>query len=208
VDGLLRDKTRMATAPRESKKGLIRQILSTSGEDLEQETLERGHGRLNREGIPISRRVGFKGMGGWRPPSMKPYSTDLRERVVARVLSGESTRPVAEAFSVSVASVVRWSQRHRSRGNSKPDKMGRGKAHILDKERSWILDRIANEPDVTLRQLEAELLERGMKVSYGTVWNFVHREDLSFKKKRSSQRTGPAGCGALSGAMEEISDRY
>jgi len=128
--------------------------------------------------------------------------------VVARVLSGESTRPVAEAFSVSVASVVRWSQRHRSRGNSKPDKMGRGKAHILDKERSWLLDRIANEPDVTLRQLEAELLERGMKVSYGTVWNFVHREDLSFKKKRSSQRTGPAGCGALSGAMEEISDRY
>jgi transposase len=86
--------------------------------------------------------------------------------------------------------------------------MGRGKAHILDKERSWLLDRIANEPDVTLRQLEAELLERGMKVSYGTVWNFVHREDLSFKKKRSSQRTGPAGCGALSGAMEEISDRY
>jgi transposase len=147
----------------------------------------------------------FKGMSGSRSPFMKPYSTDLRDRVVARVLSGESTRLVAAAFSVSVASVVRWSQRHRSRGNSKPDKMGRGKSHILDKERSWLLDRIANEPDVTLRQLEAELLERGVKVCYGTIWSFVHREDLSFKKKRSSQRAGSTGRGALPGTMEEIS---
>lgn len=136
---------------------------------------------------------------------MKPYSIDLRERVVARVQSGESVRPVAESFSVSVASVVRWSQRYRSRGHSAPDKMGRGNAHILDGERSWLLDRIENEPDVTLRQLTAELEERGMKVCYGTMWNFVHREGLSFKKKCSAQRAGPAGRGALPHPVEEIS---
>ena len=123
---------------------------------------------------------------------MKPYSIDLRDRVVARVLSGESVRPVAETFSVSVASVVRWSQRYRSRGHSAPDKMGRGSAHILDGERSWLLGRIENEPDVALRQLTAELVGRGVKVCYGTVWNFVHREGLSFKKKRSAQRAGSA----------------
>jgi transposase len=117
---------------------------------------------------------------------MKPYSTDLRERAVARVLSGETVRSVADTYSVGVSSVVRWSQRHRSRGNSAPDKMGRGHSHMLDSERIWLLDRIAHEPDVTLRQLMAELLERGVQVCYGTVWNFVHREDLSFKKKRSS----------------------
>jgi transposase len=82
--------------------------------------------------------------------------------------------------------------------------MGRGHSHVLDSERLWILDRIAQEPDVTLRQLVAELLERGVEVCYGTVWNFVHREELSFKKKRSSQRAGTAGRGALQGAMEEV----
>ena len=117
---------------------------------------------------------------------MKPYSRDLRARVVARVLSGETVRSVADTYSVGVSSVVRWSQRHRFRGNSAPDKMGRGHSHMLDSERIWLLDRIAHEPDVTLRQLMAELLERGVQVCYGTVWNFVHREDLSFKKKRSS----------------------
>jgi len=139
---------------------------------------------------------------------MKPYSRDLRARVVARVLSGETVRSVADTYSVGVSSVVRWSQRYRSRGNSDPDKMGRGGSHILDKERSWLLDRLANEPDVTLRQLVAELGERGVKVCYGTVWNFVHREDLSFKKKRSSQRAGSAGRGPLPGAMEKISAQH
>ena len=27
-----------------------------------------------------------------------------------------------------------------------------------------------------------ELAERGVAVSYGTVWNFIHREEISFKK--------------------------
>jgi putative transposase len=118
---------------------------------------------------------------------MKPYSIDLRERVVGRVECGESVRSVAEAFSVGVSSVVRWSQRFRSRGSVEADSLGRPVSNILDKERSWILGRIAEEPDVTLRQLEAELGDRGVKVCYGTVWNFVHREKLSYKKKRFAQ---------------------
>jgi transposase len=136
---------------------------------------------------------------------MKPYSIDLRERVVARVESGEPVRSVAEAFSVGVASVVRWSQRFRARGSVAADPMGRPESNILDKERSWILGRIEEEPDVTLRQLEAELGDRGVKVCYGTVWNFVHREKLSFKKKHSAQRAEPAGRGALPDALEKVS---
>ena len=41
----------------------------------------------------------------------KPYSLDLRERVTERVAAGDSVRAVATIFTVSVASVVRWSQR-------------------------------------------------------------------------------------------------
>lgn len=36
----------------------------------------------------------------------KPYSLDLRERVVARVVAGEPVRTVTKTFGVSVASAV------------------------------------------------------------------------------------------------------
>jgi transposase len=137
----------------------------------------------------------------------KAYSVDLRERVVARVLLGESVRPVAAAFSVSVASVVRWSQRWRSTGSADPYKKGRNKSHVLDADRLWLLARFGEEADVTLRQLMAELGERGVEVSYGTLWNFAHQEGLSFKKKRSAQRAGSTGRCTISGALEEVSDQ-
>ena len=41
----------------------------------------------------------------------RPYSLDLRERVVAAVESGRTVRDVASSFGVSVSSVVKWSQR-------------------------------------------------------------------------------------------------
>jgi hypothetical protein len=42
-------------------------------------------------------------------------------------------------------------------------------------ERGWLMERIAAEPEVTVRRLMTELAERGVVVSYGTVWNFIHR---------------------------------
>jgi transposase len=118
---------------------------------------------------------------------VRPYSLDLRERVVACVASGEAVRPVAKRFSVSVASVVRWSQRYRATGSAQAAKMGSPRRSILAGERSWLLERIGQESHVTLRQLLAELSDRGVAVCYGTVWKFVHDEGLSFKKKRLAQ---------------------
>jgi transposase len=43
-----------------------------------------------------------------------------------------------------------------------------------------------------LRGLVAELAERGLKVDYRSVWNFVHAEKLSFKKNRGRQRARSA----------------
>jgi Transposase len=48
----------------------------------------------------------------------KPYSLDLRERVTERVVAGDSVRAVATIFTVSVASVVRWSRRLRRTGSA------------------------------------------------------------------------------------------
>jgi transposase len=122
----------------------------------------------------------------------RPHSTDLRERVVACVVSGETVRPVAARFSVSVASVVRWSQLYRATGSVEPGKIGGHCKPLLTGERGWLLERIEQECDVTLRQLQAELATRGIEVSYGTVWNFVHEEGLSFKKKHPAERTRPS----------------
>lgn len=134
----------------------------------------------------------------------RPYSMDLRERAVARVLAGESVRSVAAVLSISAATVVRWSGRHRATGSAAPGKIGGHKVGILSgAHRDWLLERTAR--DFTLRGLVAELGERGVKVDYVQVWRFVHAEGLSFKKKRTARRTAPAVDRAATGTVEEVS---
>lgn len=135
----------------------------------------------------------------------RPYSIDLRERVVASVMSGRSVRSTAALFGVSASSVVKWSQRQRRTGSVRPDKMGGYVKPKLLSEREWLAARIAAEPDLTLRALLAELRERGVKVGYGALWRHFAREGLSFKKNRARRRTGPAGDRPAKGAVAQIS---
>ena len=74
----------------------------------------------------------------------RPDSLDLRERVVA---AGESCRKVAGRFKVSVASVVKWSQRFRSTGSAKAKRMGGSRLRSLAGERDWLLSRLAAVDD-------------------------------------------------------------
>jgi len=120
---------------------------------------------------------------------VRPYSLDLRERVVRRVEAGHSVREVADTFGVSVASVVKWSQRQRQTGNCAPKPMGCQQARSLARQRDWLLSRIAEKPDLTLRALVAELEEREVKTSYGSVWRILKDEGVSFKKNPARQRT-------------------
>jgi transposase len=55
----------------------------------------------------------------------RAYPIDLRERVVLAVISGQSCRVVASTFGVSVATVVKWSQRLRATGSVAAKRMGR-----------------------------------------------------------------------------------
>ena len=120
----------------------------------------------------------------------RPFSCDLRERVVARVTAGETCRSVAATFGVSVSTVVKWSQRFRRHGTVAAARMGGRKPYALAGERNWVLARIAAKPDITLRALAAELAARGVAVSYYAVWNFLAHEGISFKKKPARRRTG------------------
>jgi transposase len=113
----------------------------------------------------------------------RPLSNDLRERVVAAVLAGESCRSVAARFDVAVSSVVKWSQRHRVTGSVAPGKMGGHRKRLLEPHRAFIVERISRTPHLTLHGLKAELAGRGVRVSHNTVWEFLLREGLRFKKK-------------------------
>jgi len=134
----------------------------------------------------------------------RAYSLDLRERVVEAVGAGQSCRAVASTFKVSVASVVKWAQRSRAEGSPAARQMGGYKPYVLAGERDWLLQRLAAQPDLTLRGLLAELAERGIKVSYYAVWHFFEHEGITFKKKLARQRAGSARRGPPARPVEEV----
>jgi transposase len=113
----------------------------------------------------------------------RPYSQDLRDRVIGSVTSGRTCRATAALFGVSVASVVKWSQRWRASGSAAAKPMGGWKQLLLRNEREWLLTRIAEKPDLTLRAVVAELAERGTPASYGAVWRFSNAKGSVLKKK-------------------------
>jgi transposase len=112
----------------------------------------------------------------------RPYSQDLRDRVMASVRGGCSCRAAAKRFDVSIATVGRWSQRLRATGSAAALAMGGHRPHRLADRRDWLLARIAEKPDLTLRAIKAELGDAGVRVSYGALWAFFAREGITFKK--------------------------
>ena len=120
----------------------------------------------------------------------RAYSNDLRERVVAVVEDGVSRRQAAAQFGVGISTAIRWVRRFQETGSVEPDQIGGYKKKaIAGAYSSWLVTR-CKEKDFTLRGLVGELAERGLKVDYRSMWNFVHEEKLTYKKKRSGQRTG------------------
>jgi transposase len=135
----------------------------------------------------------------------KPYSMDLRKRVVAAIKSGLSCNHAAKRFGVAISTAINWAKRVRETGSVAPGKMGGHRPRkIAGAHRVWLLERI-KEGDFTLRGLVAELAGRGLKVDYRSVWEFVYAEKLSFKKKPSGWRARSARRGASAGTMDKVS---
>jgi transposase len=120
----------------------------------------------------------------------RPYSLDLRARVISAVGAGMSCRAAARHFHVGESTAIRWSKRARETGSVAALPMGGKRPFVLAAQGDWVLARLAEKPDITLRALLAELRARGVVVSYFGVWHFVDRAGLSFKKKPACQRTG------------------
>jgi transposase len=122
----------------------------------------------------------------------KAYSIDLRDRAVAAVRGGMSRHQAAQRFAVSVSSVIRWCQIERRTGNTKPGKLGGHRPRLLEGERGYVMERIAEKPDLTLEALLREVHARGTVVSLDTLWRFLKHCGHSFKKKHFAKRTGQA----------------
>lgn len=113
-----------------------------------------------------------------------PLSIDLRLRVAAALEDGETVRAAAKRFGVSVASAVRIGQRHRAGRGQSPGKIGGHRRPVLaGGAGDWLLARLAEKPDLTMRALTVELSERGVRVAHDTVWRFVKRAGQTVKKR-------------------------
>ncbi len=113
----------------------------------------------------------------------KPASTDLRKRVILAVLSGQSSREVAERFDVAPSSPSKWTRLYRETGSFAPRSMGGHRPRLLAEHEAFIMQRVREMSHVTVRGLQKELAERGVAVTHDTVWRFLRDRGLTHKKK-------------------------
>jgi transposase len=121
----------------------------------------------------------------------KPYSLDLRERIVGYVAAGHSARAAAGVFGVSPSTAVRLAAAQRDHGSVAPKPQGRapGTAGKLAAHIGFLLARMKSEPDTTLQELADVLREdRGVEVQLSSIYRALIRAGYSYKK-----RTGGAG---------------
>src|ERR1700722_12394744 len=113
----------------------------------------------------------------------KPYSLDLRERVVRFVDEGHSRHAAAAHFRVSVSFVVNLVKAFRVRGSLAPKPSG-GRRHAkLEPHWALLLEKVAEKADITMPELAAELAAATcQKVDPASLSRWLIRVGYRFKK--------------------------
>ena len=111
----------------------------------------------------------------------KPYSVDLRARVIEDVETGASRREAAERYGISPSVVVIWVQRFEQTGSVAAKPSG-GSISPLEQHAEFLLGLIANQPELTLDEIVAAMRKRRIAGSRSAVWRFFARRNISFKK--------------------------
>src|SRR5271165_4735234 len=119
----------------------------------------------------------------------KPYSDDLRERVVAAIESGHTREEVAELFNMALSTVGGFIKRKRETGSVSPDEFGGYKTFLLEPHADLVKGLVAEQPDSTLAELQVRLAKERVKVSQSGISRFLHHISLTFKKKPPCSRT-------------------
>lgn len=116
----------------------------------------------------------------------KPYSQDLRDRVIGAVDSGISARAASRLFGISESTGIKWVARWRRTGSIGAKRMGGYKRSPLDSHVDLIVELITEQSDLTVEEIRSALRERGIRTGHGSVRRFFDRHGISFKKKPCS----------------------
>jgi transposase len=120
----------------------------------------------------------------------KPYSIDLRSRIVAEVAAGSSRREAARIFRVSPSSAIRWTELQEETGSVSPRPRGGKPRSPLEPHAAWVLELISKEPDLTLEELEEQIFkELKLSTTERSIRRFFARHGISFKKNSARGRT-------------------
>ena len=121
---------------------------------------------------------------------MKAYSTDLRERAIESVESGECNIPqAARRYKVSEPSLERWLAKYRKTGNCAPLPHAGGPARKLATAEAAIRAAVKAQPDATLQELCA-IVEKETKIKSAP--SMMQRELVRLKLPRKKSRSMPA----------------
>ena len=131
----------------------------------------------------------------------RPYSADMRQRVIGRVEDGTSRRDAAEHFEVSAATAIRWMQRYEETGSWQAKPTG-GSVSPLEAHGSVLLRIVKETPDITLDEMVVAIHERKIAGSRTAIWRFFARRGLTFKKNLARRRTRATRRGGGAAALD------
>lgn len=117
---------------------------------------------------------------------MKPYSTDLRKKIIeTKKKTNESTQQLAERFQVSYCFVNRLLKRYEATASVEASPHGGGKPLLINSQQLDIVTQLVEaDNDATLQQLCTRLEEKtGVKVSVPTMCRLLQKLELNRKKK-------------------------
>jgi transposase len=123
---------------------------------------------------------------------MKPYSLDLRERVIAALEAGQQAQAaIAATFGVSPATLEIWWRRWRETRTVAPRAHGGGNPHVLAGCESFLRAVLTKQPDTTLDELCSLVWDaKGLKVSRSMMCRELQRLKLPRKKRRHTTVNG------------------
>jgi transposase len=120
---------------------------------------------------------------------MKPFSRDLRERIVAVYEETELSYPqVATRFQVSESSVRRFVKQWRDTGMVEPKPAANGRYPAIDDVGVTVLaEFIKTQSDASQDELRAQLaVHTGTFVSQPTICRTLQRARITRKKRRNA----------------------
>jgi transposase len=122
---------------------------------------------------------------------------------------GGSARAAAVRFDVSVSSAIRWAQRWRAEGHARPRAMGGDRRSRLGEHGARVLQLVAQQPDLTLREIRSALAaSQGITVGLSTVHRFLCAHNLTLKKRPYTRPSKTAPMSPRPGACSSAANQH